>query len=150
MNSSVRWLKPLAWLVGILAVLFGLMQLVPYGRAHANPPTVQEPLWDSPRTRELAKRACFDCHSNETRWPRYASFAPLSWVVQRDVDSGREVMNFSEWNLVYEHAEYSGSSVQTGNMPPLWYKWKHGEADLTDAETAELARGLNATLKPPR
>jgi hypothetical protein len=65
----------------ILLILVGgflLIQLVPYGRAHANPPVVKEPAWDSPTTRALAKRACFDCHSNETVWPWYTNVAPVS------------------------------------------------------------------------
>ena len=70
MRRSVRW--PL----GGIVVLFVLLQLVPYGRDHANPPVRQEPAWDAPRTRELAGRACFDCHSNQTLWPWYASVAP--------------------------------------------------------------------------
>src|SRR5690242_7574225 len=80
----------LAWMVGIIAV----MQLVPYGRTHANPAIIQEPRWDSPRTRELAVRACFNCHSNETRWPWYANFAPASWMVQFDVEAARSIINF--------------------------------------------------------
>src|SRR3954469_5582449 len=73
--------------LGILAVLFGLIQLIPYGRTHSNPSVNVEPPWDSPRTRELAVRACFDCHSNHTKWPWYADVAPFSWVVQKDVDN---------------------------------------------------------------
>ena len=53
--------------VGIVA--FGLIQLVPYGRNHTNSPGVQEVQWDSPETRDLAQRACLDCHSSETAWP---------------------------------------------------------------------------------
>jgi len=45
----------------------------------------------------MARRACFDCHSNETVWPWYSSIAPVSWLVQRDVDEGREKLNFSDW-----------------------------------------------------
>ena len=55
-------------IVIIVAVVVGgflLIQLIPYGRNHTNPPVVQEPQWDSPQTRELAVRACYDCHSNE-------------------------------------------------------------------------------------
>src|SRR5687767_12746271 len=70
----------------VFAGLFGVLQLVPYGQAHTNPPIIAEPLWDSPRTRELARRACFDCHSNETRWPWYANVAPFSWVMQNHVE----------------------------------------------------------------
>jgi hypothetical protein len=136
----------LAWLIG----LFALIQLIPYGRTHSNPPTVQEPNWDSPRTRALAKRACFDCHSNETTWPAYANIAPFSWIVQNDVEGARSVVNFSEWNLNYELAAYSGSSTREGNMPPAKYRMAHPEADLTREETIELARGLDASIKKPR
>jgi hypothetical protein len=132
----------LAWLVGI----FGAIQLIPYGRTHANPPIRQEPAWDSPRTRALAVRACFDCHSNETRWPRYANVAPFSWVVQHDVEMAREVVNFSEWDRTYDLAPYSSLSVTTGNMPPSKYRLAHPEAALTNQETVDLARGLDATL----
>jgi hypothetical protein len=62
-----------------------LIQLVPFGRDHTNPVVTAEPRWDSPVTRELADRACFDCHSNETEWPWYAGVAPVSWLVYRDV-----------------------------------------------------------------
>jgi hypothetical protein len=84
-------------IVGVV-VLFGLIQLVPYGRDHTNPPVVAEPAWDSPQTRALAVRACFDCHSNETVWPWYSNVAPASWLVQRDVDDGRRRLNWSEWS----------------------------------------------------
>ena len=69
-------------------------------------------------------------------------------VVERDVEAARSVINFSEWNLPYDLAVYSGSSVRTGNMPPLKYVAAHPEADLSKAELEELARGLDATLKP--
>jgi mono/diheme cytochrome c family protein len=124
--------------------LFGVMQLVPYGKARANPPVVAEPAWDSPRTRELAKRACFDCHSNETRWPWYAKIAPMSWVMQRDVTAGRSVMNFSEWNRPYLLSGEAGHAVLRSDMPLKSYQMLHEEAKLTHDEKVELARGLRA------
>src|SRR5512147_1206625 len=41
------------------------------------------------------RRACFDCHSNETRWPWYSSLPIASWLIARDVRSGRSQVNFS-------------------------------------------------------
>jgi len=150
MNIAVRrLLKALGVTLASIVVLFGLMQLVPYGRTHSNPPVIKEPRWDSPRTRELAVRACFDCHSNETRWPWYANVAPFSWVVQWDVGVARSVINFSEWHVTYELAPYAGLSVRNGVMPLAKYRMAHPEADLSPEETQELARGLDATLKPP-
>lgn len=142
-----RLLRALLISLGSLVGIFLLMQLIPYGRTHSNPRTIREPEWDSPRTRELARRACFDCHSNETRWPWYADVAPFSWVVQRDVDNAREVLNFSAWQVEQPLAAASSSSVRTGNMPPVKYRMAHPEADLTPKETEDLARGLDATIE---
>jgi len=148
MKSPVRRLiKALAVGLGVLVAVFALLKLVPYGRTHSNPPVSKEPAWDSARTRELAVRACFDCHSNETRWQWYADVAPFSWVVERDVEIARSVVNFSAWDLGYELASYSGESVLTRTMPPSKYRMAHPEADLTRQEIADLARGLDATLK---
>lgn len=144
-----RALKSLAVGLGVIVGIFLLLQLVPYGRTHSNPPTIVEPAWDSPRTRELAVRACFDCHSNHTRWPWYANLAPFSWAVQLDVEAARSVINFSEWNRRYELARYAGRRTSTGMMPPQKYRLAHPEADLTPEERMELARGLEATLGGP-
>ena len=141
-------------LVATGAAVFLLLQLVPYGRAHNNPPVVAEPNWDSPQTRELAQRACFDCHSNETTWPWYTNIAPVSWLTQRHVIEGREHLNFSDWNQSHEghedgdhEAEEMGETVLEGEMPIRNYLLTHPEARLTDAERAALADGLAATAE---
>jgi hypothetical protein len=82
---SLGWKKLVLLIAAGAALLVALIQAVPYGRAHSNPPVVSEPAWDSPRARELAVRACFDCHSNETVWPWYSNIAPVSWLIQSDV-----------------------------------------------------------------
>ena len=132
---------------GLVAILvgFGLIQLVPYGRDHTNPPVQQEPNWDSARTRELADRTCFDCHSNETRWLWYSSVAPVSWLVQRDVNEGRSKLNFSDWGRRREDGDEMAEVVREGEMPPWFYLPLHSEARLTAAEKDDLMRGLLAT-----
>jgi hypothetical protein len=140
-----RILVGIAVTVGVLAV----MQLVPYGRDHTNPRVVKEPAWDSPQTRELAVRACFDCHSNETKWPWYSNVAPFSWVVQRHVDIGRTVLNFSDWTRTYPLAAQAPSNVLMGEMPIRSYLWAHPESDLTVEEKDRLARGLELTFGLP-
>jgi hypothetical protein len=150
MNTFMRGaVKAILVIVAVLIGLFGLLQLVPYGRTHSNPPTLAEPSWDSPRTRELAKRACFDCHSNETNWPWYANVAPMSWAVQQDVENARKIINFSEWNRHYPLAVYAGKRTREGMMPLRKYIIAHPEADLTQAERDELARGLDASIGTP-
>lgn len=137
--------KTRAWAkgsLGGLVLVFILIQGVPYGKDHTNPPVRAEPAWDSPRTRELAARACFDCHSNETVWPWYSNLAPVSWLVQRDVKKGRRELNFSEWDKSQKEARESAKEVRKGKMPPWYYPWGW----LSSAERKELIRGLEATL----
>ena len=129
-----------------LAVLFGLIQLVPYGRDHSNPAVTQEVKWDSQRTRELAIGACYDCHSNLTTWPWYSNVAPVSWLVQSDVDGGREHLNFSEWDKPQHEADEIVEIVREGEMPPFQYKPLHPAGRLSSSEQDELARGLERTL----
>jgi hypothetical protein len=105
-----------------------------------------EPIWDAPQTRALAKQACFDCHSNETEWPAYASIAPASWLVQRDVNQGRAVLNFSEWSRPQEAAKEASEEVLEGEMPPVAYMLVHAHARLSPADRDRLAQGLAKTL----
>jgi mono/diheme cytochrome c family protein len=135
----------LKWLLVGFGVLLVAVQFVPYGRAHDNPPVTAEPSWDTPVTRDLAVRACFDCHSNQTRWPWYSNIAPMSWLIQRDIDEGRDELNWSEWGPESEGDE-SAETVLEGSMPPGAYTLLHQEARLTDQEMDALVEGLVATF----
>lgn len=120
------------------------VQIIPYGRNHTNPPVTVAVVWDSAQTESLVRGACFDCHSNETRWPWYSHVAPASWLVQSDVDEGRTKINFSEGNLkrIGEVAEV----LHEGEMPPWFYRPAHREARLSPEEKQSLVRGLRATF----
>lgn len=130
------------FLVGVVGLL--AIQLVPYGRDHTNPAVVAEPPWDSPATRATAVIACFDCHSNQTVWPWYSNIAPMSWLVQRDVDEGRKRLNFSTWTAGQGAA--SAGMVSSGEMPPFRYQLAHPETRLSDADKAAFIDGLTATF----
>lgn len=135
----------LRWTGGLVLGLLLLIQFVPYGRNHTNPPVRQEPVWDSPQTAALARRACFDCHSNQTVWPWYSNIAPVSWLVQNDVDEGRRKLNFSEWDLPQKEADEAAEQVQKGKMPPWFYLPPHPEAWLSAEEKQAFIRGLQTT-----
>jgi mono/diheme cytochrome c family protein len=125
-----------------------LIQLIPFGHTHLNPPASKEPSWNSPETRELMHRACFDCHSNGTVCPWYSNVAPVSWLVQRDVNGGRRHLNFSQWDLPQRHAKDVAEQVKEGEMPPWYYLPMHSAAKLTDAEKQALIDGAEKTLGP--
>lgn len=127
-------------LIGVVSFL--ALQLVPVDRS--NPPVVSEPNWDSPETEAFARRACFDCHSNETNWPFYAYIAPISWRVAEHVHEGREEFNMSAWQP--GEGDDAAEEVAEGEMP-LWdYLLMHPEAQLTEAETERFIAGLRATF----
>jgi len=126
--------------------LLALLQLVPYGRNHTNPPVTAEPSWNSQQTRYLFYRACKDCHSHETEWPWYASVAPVSWLVYRDVNEGRSKFNVSRWGQGKQEADEAAGLVREGEMPPWFYLPTHAKARLIETEKQELIRGLVATF----
>ena len=142
----MNWWKPLPLLgklVILVIALFLGMQLIPYGRAHKNPLVTAEPEWHSPRIRKLFMRACADCHSNQTTWPWYAGIAPVSWLITRDVNHGREHFNISEWNLDRKQdGDKAAETLRNGEMPIWLYVPFHPEAKLSEAEKQELIEGL--------
>lgn len=135
--------KVILLVAGTIVAAFLVIQVVPYGRDHSNPPVTMEPSWDSPITRDLVVKACFDCHSNQVVWPWYSNIAPISWWVQDHVDEGRSEINFSEWDRLQEDAHESAESVLDGEMPPNYYKpWSR----MSQTELDTLVAGLEATL----
>lgn len=120
------------------AVLALAIQFVPVSRT--NPPVATTPAWDSPRTERLARVACYDCHSNETRWPWYTRVAPVSWLLVNHVNEGREHFNLSRAPV--GHGDDAADEVRDGGMPLWSYTLLHPEARLSPDDKAALADGL--------
>lgn len=144
---QAKLVKVVKVVVLIGAGLLVAAQFVPYGRDHVNPPVGESPEWDSDTTRDLVRRTCFDCHSNETYWPWYSNVAPMSWLVQRDVDLGREALNFSMFQVRQKKAPFSAEEVTEGHMPPWFYLPLHPNAQLTETEKKALIEGLDNTFE---
>lgn len=135
--------------VGVLGAVWGLLQLYTLLTLPENPPIVRQPSWDSPETRALVERACYDCHSNETVWPWYSKIAPLSFVIRQDVRNGREVLNYSEWG-VGEPDEGLHSMIDTiskEQMPLPYYAIIQADARLTRDQRSRLIDGLIESLE---
>jgi mono/diheme cytochrome c family protein len=117
-------------------------------QAFADAPfTTGGPVWDSPTTRALATRACTACHSNTPGWAWYTNLAPLSWLVQHNVDAGRAVLNLSEWDMPQSGSALAAARVADGSMPPAWAGWLDSRLALSDAERAALVRGLQSSFQ---
>lgn len=139
--------KPRKWLrrgfVAAVIVFLGL-QLVPVDRQ--NPPVVAD-IVAPDDVKHILRRACYDCHSNETRWPWYSYIAPGSWLMAHDVKEGRNYVNFSEWGDYYDETDTAimfqdecWDDIESGEMPLWFYLPLHPEAKLTDEDIATLKR----------
>jgi len=124
------------WLgLGLLALV--LIQLIPVSRD--NPPVVQD-VAAPEKVSEILRRACYDCHSNETRWPWYANVAPVSWLVGRDVHEGRRHLNFSDWARYSRKRDEVWEEVEKGDMPLWFYVPLHADAKLSEEDRAAIKR----------
>jgi len=122
----------------ILLAVLAISQLIPINRS--NPPVTAE-IVAPPEVMSLLRRACYDCHSNETVWPWYSRVAPLSWLLAYDVSEGRHHLNFSRWGeLSLEKKDKklreTAEAIDEREMPPFYYLPAHPRAWLdTQAKT---------------
>jgi mono/diheme cytochrome c family protein len=139
--------------LALLAVLL-LIQLVPYGRDHTNPRPTKQVVLATAAQREIFRTACQDCHSYQTTWLWYSNVAPISWLVQSDVDGGRERLNLSTWDRPQAELGDVVEAIQGGDMPPAkyWISPYHWNAKLSDADKRKLIAGFRALYAsdPPR
>jgi len=138
------WQKVIGGGIVVVLLILLIIQLIPLDRT--NPKVVTQMNWDSPKTEELARAACFDCHSNETTWPWYSKVAPIKLLVWNDVRGGRERLNFSEWNSGGRETDEIAEVINEGEMPPWFYVIMHPKAKLSDSEKQALADGLVKTI----
>lgn len=134
-------------ILGAIAIAAIAIQFIPYGKDHTNPPVISEPMWDSPKTKELFNNACANCHSNQTTYPWYSNVAPLSWLIAHDVEEGREHFNVSAWGAQKKNeGEDAAKEVREGSMPPWFYLPTHPEARLSESDKQALISGLEKTF----
>jgi hypothetical protein len=134
--------------------IFSLIQVATLAHSLLGPRSVRALEGDielPPAVKAIAKRSCYDCHSNETKWPWYSRLAPMSWVIHRDVQRGRDHLNFSEWisrpgsknqgtGPLKNEAQEICDAVNDGSMPLKQYTWLHPSARLTKREVDTVCR----------
>lgn len=138
-----RWRPHVVHVGLVLLGVFLLLQLVPYGWEHPNPPVVADAPWPDAEAEAIARESCYSCHSNETDWPAYAYVAPMSWLVRSDVEAGRKRLNFSEWVVDDNEAEDAIEEIEDGAMPLSTYTLIHRGAELTEEERRILVDALD-------
>jgi hypothetical protein len=132
-------------------VLFGILQFIrrpDLGNPSVAPDlTLQSHVAVPADVDEILRRACYDCHSHETRWPLYARLSPVSWLVARDVRQGRSDLNFSEWDTdtlkeptPTQRLGGICSDLRKGIMPLRSYLLLHPRAQVSPAEVERVCR----------
>jgi hypothetical protein len=134
-----------------LLIVFVVMQVVRIDTKNpaTNPSEVLSEANMTPEVKNLLSVACYDCHSNNTRYPWYSNIAPVSWWLQNHVREGREELNFSEWNSMdarkKDHKlKECVEMIEEGEMPINSYTWTHADAQLTAEQQAVLIRFFNS------
>ena len=125
----------MAWLVGLV--------LYPAD----NPPTRFDGVILSAQSDEVLRRACFDCHSNETKYPWYYHLPVTQLLMGHNINEGRSEVNFSEWAKLPEKKKFkmlreSVKETQEGEMPPLDYRLIHADSRLTVAEVEAMRQDV--------
>lgn len=143
--------KIIYWSLTVIA----LIQFIPVDRT--NKPVDQKvnfvTVFNTPNNvQQVLKKACYDCHSNETVYPDYAYVAPISWSIRHHINEGREHLNFSEWgkfnkDLKKNMLKNAGQSVKDYSMPFPGYLAQHPAANLTKAERVLLVNYFEGLLK---
>lgn len=148
--ASSRRRMIVRWSALGLGIVFLALQFVPVDRD--NPPVDLDV--DAPgEVAAILRRACYDCHSHETRWPWYSHVAPLSWWIAEHVERGRADLNFSQWpmfdlveqGMVLEDIE---EQIRKGEMPLNNYLILHPEARLSKEDREALLEWARSRPMP--
>ena len=92
---------------------------------------------------QILVKACYDCHSNNTKYPWYSKIQPVDWWLNDHINEGKRKLNFDEFTTYRIARQYKKlyeciTEVKEGEMPLSSYTLIHKNAILTDAEKEAL------------
>lgn len=144
------------WQYGLLGlgIIFLVIQFVPNQLPEVTENNPKDLLGSGLVEGEMAtllKTACYDCHSNETKYPWYSFVAPVSWLVAKDTREGREEVNFSYWTDIDMMDKLAilddvYSEVEEEHMPLPIYLSMHSEAKLTPEDRQKIMEWAEVTM----
>ncbi|WP_076444921.1 heme-binding domain-containing protein [Chryseobacterium sp. RU37D] len=129
-------------IITVLLVAFIIIQFFPIDKTNPVPTPGMDFLRiknTPPEVAAVITSSCYDCHSNETKYPWYSNFAPASWVLKNHINEGRKHLNFSTF-AVYEPKKQAHKlqecieMIEKKEMPLESYFVGHQDAKLTDEQ----------------
>lgn len=138
--ASMKILKKVA--VALLVVLIAIQFYRPEKNTTEDPDYVRVFETETAPNQEvkaLLKKVCYDCHSDNTVYPWYNNFAPVSYWLAGHIEEGKEHLDFSDWaNYTPKKKDHKLEElieeVEEGEMPLKSYTWTHGDARLTQTQ----------------
>ncbi|MBO9618356.1 MAG: heme-binding domain-containing protein [Niabella sp.] len=133
-----------------IIILIGIQFIRPAKNEHSgsfpNAVALKYPI--SASANSILKRACYDCHSNNTVYPWYNRVQPVYWLLDNHVRNGKRHFNFDDFTRLpawkqYHKLDEVAEQVKENNMPLESYTWIHKDAILTDAEKKEIYAWVN-------
>jgi len=144
-------------LIGLLIILVVIQFIHPSRNKSAGPqPQNISAIYSVPDdAKKILEKACFDCHSNNTRYPWYFNIQPVDWWLTNHINQGRRELNFDEFagnpiRYQYHKLQSTVDLLKKGEMPLNSYLWIHKDAILTDTEKSILinwAEGITNEMK---
>jgi hypothetical protein len=136
----------------VVFILVAVLILAQAIRIEKSNPPVRSDISADPAIKPLLRRACYNCHSNETVWPWYSNAAPASWLIGSDVKEARRRINFSEWGTYSSEIQTHklrgiAEEIENGEMPPWYYSLAHSDSRLNLAERTQIMNWTEETLK---
>jgi hypothetical protein len=141
-------------------VLLGLLIVMQAIRPSKNISTAPQPnnianvLPVDAETDKLLRTACYDCHSNNTKYPWYAEIMPIGYLVSNHVNGGKRKFNFDEFATYLQKQDKAdhklheiSESIESGYMPERSYQWLHKEAKLKDTDKQRIYNWVQQSRK---
>lgn len=134
----------------VLAVAFTAIQFIPVQRnqSSASFPADFINVYQVPHVvQHKLRAACYDCHSNNTRYPWYNRIQPVAWFLENHIADGKAELNFSEWDAYSARRKRNKlksiiSQIGNNQMPPSSYALMHRDAVLSEMEKELLLEWL--------
>lgn len=138
---------------GGLLIAFILLQLVPRSvnkTVGISPMDIMNQYQVPPGVQSVLKKACYDCHSNNTHYPWYAHVQPARLFLDNHVNKGKEELNFNEYGAYSKKRQFNklrsiGETLEEGTMPLKSYRLVHADARLSAEEKAMVLKWVNDT-----
>lgn len=141
----------------VIVCIFGLFIIIQFFQPNRNiAPITEDDIFAQVKTPDSIKNkiiaSCYDCHSNQTKYPWYNKVAPLSWMIADHIQNGKEELNFSVWGTLSKREQLGvlngiSSVLEDKSMPLPSYLKLHNEARFSIEETEAITSWTEVTME---